>query len=374
MAFQIKDFASITASMLNWMRAAQRRVTDFEIGSIVRSMLEAVAQEIDQLYQMMFVGIREAIPVATYRTFRFEPLAASGAGGLIRVSITPISTDTLIPAGSVFSPVGSGTVQYVSTADTIIAATASFVDVAVSATSTGSAGNVVGGTTFTLTPQPLAFVSAAAPGGLSGGDDGETPDQRKARFQQYIASLERSTDRAVEYAATLANVKDASGTVIERVTSARVVNPWEVDPITYAPGQAWLYIENRVGDPSSALMVRCQQIIDGYIDPSTGEKVTGWKAAGVPITVKKATRTLVDVDAALVVATGYDATAIKATVSGVIFSYLSTLPVGATFYRSEVIARAKAVAGVTDIVLSEPAANIVPANHEKLAPGAITVT
>jgi phage-related baseplate assembly protein len=102
--------------------------------------------------------------------------------------------------------------------------------------------------------------------------------------------------------------------------------------------------------------------------------VTGWKAAGVPVTVKKATRTTVDVDAALTVATGYDAATIKASVSSVIFTYLSTLPVGATFYRSEVIARAKAVAGVTDIVQTTPVGNIIPAAHEKLAPGAITVT
>ena len=46
---QIKDFASITASMIYRMRAGQDSVTDFESGSVARSLLAAPAQEIEEL-------------------------------------------------------------------------------------------------------------------------------------------------------------------------------------------------------------------------------------------------------------------------------------------------------------------------------------
>ncbi len=65
MAFQIKDFASIAAAMINYLRASQDRVTDFEPGSVARTMLEATAAELDELYQQLFHGIREAIEVST---------------------------------------------------------------------------------------------------------------------------------------------------------------------------------------------------------------------------------------------------------------------------------------------------------------------
>ena len=63
MAFQIKNFASIVASMINRMSATQNKVTDFNVGAVGRTLIEAPAIEIDQLYQQMFNGLKEAIPV-----------------------------------------------------------------------------------------------------------------------------------------------------------------------------------------------------------------------------------------------------------------------------------------------------------------------
>ena len=66
MSFQIKDFLSIVASMVNYMRGATSKITDYNVGSVARTMVEAPAIEIDQLYQQMLFGLRDAIPTATY--------------------------------------------------------------------------------------------------------------------------------------------------------------------------------------------------------------------------------------------------------------------------------------------------------------------
>lgn len=50
MAFQIKDFASIVASQINHARAVSDKITDFQPGSVARTIMEAPAVEIEELY------------------------------------------------------------------------------------------------------------------------------------------------------------------------------------------------------------------------------------------------------------------------------------------------------------------------------------
>jgi hypothetical protein len=38
MAFQIKNFVSIVAAMVNHMRATQDKITDFNVGSVARTL------------------------------------------------------------------------------------------------------------------------------------------------------------------------------------------------------------------------------------------------------------------------------------------------------------------------------------------------
>src|SRR3546814_2193358 len=109
MAFQTKDFVSIVASMINWMRSTQSKITDFNIGSVARTMVEAPAAEIDELYQQFFFGLKEAIPVSVYQSFDFEPIEAVPAAGLVRISIAPVASNTIIPAGTTFTPQGGST-------------------------------------------------------------------------------------------------------------------------------------------------------------------------------------------------------------------------------------------------------------------------
>ena len=77
MAFQLKDFASIAASMINHMKSVTSQITDFAVGGVARTLVEAPAVEIDQAYQQFFIGVKEAIPVATYESFDFARLAAT---------------------------------------------------------------------------------------------------------------------------------------------------------------------------------------------------------------------------------------------------------------------------------------------------------
>lgn len=370
---QLKDFASITASMINRMKAGQDSVTDFEIGSVARSLLEAPAQEIEELYLQMFAGIREAVQVSVYNTFDFPLLTATGASGMIRVTISPISTATLIPAGTVFQHITTA-LQYISTADATIAALASYVDVPVGASTTGSTTNTGTTAAFAVIPAPLTLVSAISTAGMTGGTDGESNDARLARFGNYIASLQRSTSASLSYGASLVTVTDASGAVIERIASSSVVTAYLVDPLLYTPGLVWLYIDNGLGVASSTLITRCQQVIDGYIDTTTGTSYPGWKAAGVVVQVKAATRTTVDVTGAVHALPGYDKTALQAGAIDLIVTYLNQLTIGQTAQRADMIALVMGQTGIDNFILTLPAADVTAAPTVKLAPGTITIT
>jgi hypothetical protein len=372
---QIKDFVSITAALINLARAGQDKVTDFEVGSVMRTLLEAPAAEIEELYMQMFAGLRETIPAAIYRAFEFPLLEPSVASGIVRVTIAPISGATLIPAGTIFQRQdGARAIDYIATQDITIAPSASFGDVPVAASAPGAVGNTAPLIAFDMDPAPLSFVSASSTGGMRGGTDGETEDERRARFREYVSSLQRATHRALRYAATLATITDASGAAVERITSASIVEPWLTTPETHTPGEVWLYVESRFADPSSNLLARCQQIIDGYTDPNTGAAVPGWKAAGVQVEVRAATRSALNVTGVLTAAPGYDAAALRAEAAATIATYLTELPIAAPAQRADMIARVMAIQGVVNITLSAPSADTAATATSKITPGTITLT
>jgi len=104
MAFQIKKFDSIVASMINWVSGATNKVTDFNKGSVVRTLLEAVAMELEELYYQLLQAAEEAIEEAIYRTFNFPRNPAQRATGTVRFTrLTGTEDEITIPQGALVS-------------------------------------------------------------------------------------------------------------------------------------------------------------------------------------------------------------------------------------------------------------------------------
>jgi uncharacterized phage protein gp47/JayE len=335
LAFQIKNFVSIVASMINRMKVTQTKLTDFNVGAIARTLVEAPASEIDQLYQQMFNGLREAIPVSVYQSFSFAPLAATAATGSIQLTIAPQTTPISIAAGTLFSTTVSAN-QYAATAAVIVPAGASTASIVVAATTTGAATNLVANCPFTMTPSPAGFVSAANLAPFVSGQDTETPAQQQLRFAAFIASLPRGTVPALFYGMSLAAVLDANGNVIERPVFTSVVEPYLTDP-TQPVGLVNCYVHNGIGNTSPALVAQVRAALYGYYTPQA-IPVPGYKAAGIKVVVAAATEVPVNVAAIITAATGYskaDTVVNGATVPGLvtlvtaaITSYLQSIPIG----------------------------------------------
>jgi uncharacterized phage protein gp47/JayE len=371
MAFQIKDFRSISASMVNWMKATQQKLTDFNQGSVARTLVEAPAAEIDELYQQMFIGLKEAIPVSVYNSFGFDAITELPATGLIRVSVTAAAVPITIPAGTTFS-LPFGDVTYTSNNDVTIAPGGTYADVLVTCSVTGAAGNLLPGQSFTAEPTIGGFQSAQNLAAFISGVDTETAEARKNRFNAFIAALPRGTVAALTYGLSLVNLTDASGSQIERVASSSIVEPWVTDD-TQPIALVHCYIHNGVGGTSGDLVNRAIEVIHGYYD-ANGVAVPGWKAAGVKVEIYAATEVLVPVAGVLTAIAGYDKATLISQAEQVVYSYILTLPIGAAAIKSELIALVMEIDGVFNITFSDPSDDVAADQQTKLMPGAIALT
>lgn len=370
--FQIKDFLSICASMVNHMRGTQTEITDYNVGGVARTLIEAPAIEIDQLYQQMFIGLREAIPVSTYNSFGFARIPAQSASGIVRFAASPHPiVDLVISAGTVVRVPGAST-GYITAADAIITAGSAYIDILVYAQTPGTAGNVAANT-ITQMDVPIPNITVTNLAAFSNGVDVETDDNRKLRFQRYITTIARGTVAALAYGAKTTEIIASTGAVLEQVKSVNIIEPYLVDPVTYPPALVWVAIHNGVGATSGALVTLCQQIIDGYVD-ATGTPIPGYKAAGVIAVVMAVGDIHVNVAATLTVATGYSAVSCRAAVADAVAAYLSALDVGQPALIAELVASAMAVPGVYNVVFSSPAGDVAITNIQKALPGTVAIS
>lgn len=372
MAFQLKDFAAITGSMINWMRSVQKIVVDFNPGSVGRSLLEACAAEIDELYKQIFIGLKEAIPVSVYTSFSFPPLAATPAGGQITLTFTAQGVDIVIASGTLWTPSNGGGINYSQTAPVTLLAGHTSVNVPASAVTPGTAGNLPATTTFNPNPVPTGFVSATNVIAFINGTDTETADQQKIRFNSYISTLSRGTVAAIKYGCTTTVLLDSGGNITERVAAAQVVEPWVTD-ITQPVSRVNAFVYNGAGGTSPALVAQAQNVVNGYYDAG-GNAIPGWKAAGVKCVVSAVTEVAVPVTGVLTAAAGFDKPTLIGQATPAIFAYLQGLQPGDPFIFIDMTTVVKNIKGVANFVPSTPTADIAGVVGVKLTPGTITIT
>lgn len=362
MSFQIKDFASITASQINHARAVTKKITDYQPGSVARTIMEAPAVEIEELYLQMFLGLRDAIPVATFRSFGFEKLPAAHAVGYVSVSAeTPLAQEMSVPAGTVFHSTDGR--EYQSTHEVTWPAGSGAVLIPVMHAVAGAVGNAAAGSVtlssffgggYTISSQPIGS-----------GRDLELDAEREARFASFVQSISRGTLTACAYAARQSVVLGPDGDIVEYVTRLGVDEQ---------PGHVRLFVYSSHGSPSLALLESGQRRIDGWTDPETGAVTPGYRAAGVRIDVLGMTERQVPLSIRVDMLEGYQLTAaVQQSIRDIFSAQIRSVFPGQTLYLGSLIEAMLATAGVRAIVPST-SENIVCEINEALIPGELTIT
>lgn len=351
MAFQIKDFVSITASILNHARASTSKVTDWMPGSVVRTIIESPAIEIEELYLQMFLGLRDAIPTAVFKSFNFDKLPSMYAHGIVTVSKSPApSSSSTILLGTTFSTIDNRI--YTSTAAVTWAANAPSVNIPVVAAAAGLAYNTASGgiisspffdTTYTISNYLI-----------DNGRDAETDTEQELRFASYVASISGGTVAACLYAASSSAVLDASGNIFEYVT--------RVGHAEYV-GRLKIFIYSSAGVPTNDLVSAAQLKIDGYKDTLTGDITPGYSSAGVSVVVYAMQELVTNVSVGVEMLAGFTLTAgVINDLSSRMSSMLSQTKSGDTLYLGDINTGLLAADGVKRIVVNSDQNIICPSN------------
>lgn len=362
MAFQIKDFVSIVASMLNHVRGTTTKITDLQPGSVTRTLVEAPAVEIEELYLQIFNGLREAIPVATFKSFNFDKLPKKYACGFVSVSrATPPGKAFTVPAGTAFTASDGRT--YLSSRDVVWPTSANSVRIPIIAEAAGLSYNISSGSINASTFFDSSYtISNSA---INTGRDVETEPEREARFAAYIASLSRGTIVACITAAESATVKDEEGNIQEYVTRSGY---------TEIAGYVKIFIYSSAGLPSSALVSYGQSLIDGWVDMNTGEIVPGYRSGGVRVDVLSMTEREIPLTARVAMQEGYELNeAVKQSITDEYATLLASVEAGDVLYVDRIESAVLGVSGVKSVLISATE-NIICGANEALVPGAVTVT
>lgn len=358
--FQIKDFTSIAASQINYAKASQSKITDFNVGSVARTILEAPAIEIEEFYQRMLAGVLEAIPVAIYQGFNFQQLSSAAAGGNVVVTFqTPLSGSLTVASGAVFQNPATG-VRYQSSVSVTALTGATSMVIPVNAITPGTVGNAsLNKITISIN---TSFPSGAVIGNqpIYSGRDGETEHDRLVRFLSYVASLSRGTVSALRYGASTAVVTNESGMIVEYVTRVGLVE---------GRGSVDIYLFSSIGAASAELLENAQAILDG------GTLLPGYRAAGVEVVALPMAVTAINVGLILSLLPGYSALDRAGIISQInvrLTVLFDSIEEGAVLRVEDILEEALAVPGVR-LANTTNNANVVCGGDEKLALGSLTV-
>lgn len=116
----------------------------------------------------------------------------------------------------------------------------------------------------------------------------------------------------------------------------------------------------------TGILALAQKIVDG--DPSDRTNYPGIRAAGTQVVVKAPDVIIEAVDATLTIDPAFAAAQVQSQVRAAIGSLMQGLPIGANLLVAELISAVMAVPGVVNVVLNQPAMDVLAAPGQLIRP------
>lgn len=368
-SFKLKHFTQITASEVNWMASVQGKITDFNIGSVGRTLLEAFAMEVEEFYYRMVDALEAEIPNSAYEAFGFSLQSATKASGTVTFGrSTPAAQDYVIPAGTIVSTTDLVTFQTI--ASVTLSTGLTTAQTGVVAVTAGLSGNVSAGAIGVLNGALLGIETVTNPLALTGGTDQESEESRANRFRIFIESLPRTTIGGLVGGAMTASLSDGGGNLLERVREAKTVEPY----LTGAGPRSVvdLYIDNGSGTASANLIAATQDMIDGSAIGVT-PAVTGYRSAGITVNVKAVSAMPINVTTTITIVAGETAASVQEAVKASIGQYINGLHIHDPLDWERLLTVIITTPGVQTAVVSLPTVDQVPGTGQRITAGAVTV-
>lgn len=353
---KIRKYDEIMQSAKANMIAKQDKVTDFNEGSIIHTILDTVARIAERAYVAIRQGYNELLALLPYSPFKFERKKGLYASGTVVFSrANPLSTQTVIPKGTVVS--GGGLI-FTTTEAGIIAANETDSDaIEVIAENAGTSYNVAAGTISAIdSVVPADVVSVKNEYALTGGTNEETDAEYQERFKVHINGLSGTNSYAIQDAALSVN-------------AVRSVSIQNHKPPLKNIYNISVYIDDGSGGATEETIEAVRLAIEG---DDTKEN-PGHLAPGVNLRVLTPTAIPVNIEMTCRIY-AMDNTEAKEGIEKVVAGYVNGLTIGVPVIISEIITKVMALNYVKDVSVTSPTLNVEPAINQIARIGTMTIS
>lgn len=310
MGFKIQGAGGILEKLTQTVATSTERITDFNVGSATRTLLESVSLQMEEFYYDLKKAVEYAIKNACYHAFGFKRYNATKATGTVTISFTSsLKRDKVFEKGTKFHT-ANNTVErvYFESTETIIAkAGTGFIDIPVICTREGSIGNVNIGDISRLVVGSPGIESIMNERDFIDGKDMETLTDRSVRFTEFIKSLQRGTVDAISY-----GIKQVPG-----------VAGVSIDDTYY--GIVYAYVHDRNGDLSKELE---EQVL---------KAVTDYRSGGIEVAVRPMVKIYADLDIDIIYKAGIDGRIYDGIMLQAVKDYLNSLKAAESLHLSNLI-------------------------------------
>lgn len=353
---KIRRYEEIMAGAIANMIAKQDKITDFNEGSIIHTILDTVARIAERAYVAIRQGYNEMLAILPYSPFKFtkkEGLYASGTVVFGRASA--LGSQSIIPKGTVVS--GGGFTFTTTEAGIIAADSLNSEPVTVVADGAGSDYNIAAGVISTIDSiVPADVVSVTNSSAFTGGTDEETDTEFEERFRTYINGLSGTNAYAIKSAALSVNA----------VRSVSIQN--HKPPLKNIYNMS-VYVDDGSGGASAETLDAVKLAIEG----DNTEENSGHLAPGVNIRVITPTAVPVNVKMTVKIIST-DTNEARTEIQNVVTAYVNSLTIGESCIISSIITKVMALNFVKDVAVTSPASNVEPAINQIARIGTVSIT
>ena len=356
-----KTFVEYFENMRNYLILNTSGLTNFEIGSRIRTLLEAIAYELSRSDSDTLRGFLSAIREGMYNIFGFERKDGTKAIGYITIT-RPAS----IPVASITYPIfqidlyGIG---FTTTQVNTMGVGVNSIVVEMQALQKGIDGNILVNSIDTNNGQGTIITDPAITiyydriynhVAFQGGTEQESDGDREARFQAFIGNLGKATAEGIK-AEVLKNPNVLDCVVISNV-----------NPYTGLADTGWVsvYITDGTVNPPLALVNEIKKVVEG--DPNDIGNYPGCASAGVRVFVGAMTVLEVDVSFSLEVYASSSLTSAECQTLAISYAYkyINYLPMGEDVLVDTLQAYIlRASDDFYKVTIADPLANVtVPSN------------
>ena len=316
-------------------------------------MGEEVVRESALAMRDLFLGTAEDTGLDTLVFDRFSEVrkpAARALGTILYTRATAAAGAGIISTGAQIKSGGGVIVE--TTADANFGATALTVSTSARALLSGEDGNVpstTDGTTWTYITQPFdATITISNPATFAGGAKQEEDRDFVRRIQNYLPTIRRGTQEAVEFGAAS----------VPGVDTAQAI---EVTTGGVPAANVELFVIDPLGESNALLL---QLVRNNLLE---------YRALGIPVIVKGGTTVLQAISLTATFDTGVDTLAAVQLVKVTIADQVNELQVDQLLNTDLIIAAARSVPGLSKVTLISPAGDVTPSTGQAIRTNAALV-